>query len=56
MFLKWGESEAGIYAWQGREITLESDPPQSVWLDGEEYGPTPVTAKVMPATLEVIVP
>ena len=51
-----GDSQAGIYCWQGREITLESDPVQSVWLDGEDYGPTPITARVMPAALEVVVP
>jgi len=51
-----GYKKAGIYHWQGREITLEADPPQSVWLDGEEYGQTPVTAKVIPKALEVVVP
>jgi diacylglycerol kinase (ATP) len=51
-----GEFKAGIYRWQGREITLEADPPQDVWVDGEEFGPTPITAKVMPGALEVVVP
>jgi diacylglycerol kinase (ATP) len=51
-----GKAQAGIYHWQGREITLEADPPQSVWIDSEEYGQTPITAKVLPKALEVVVP
>ena len=54
--LKVGNAQAGIYHWQGREITLKASPPQSVWIDGEEYGQTPITAKVLPKTLEVVVP
>ena len=54
--LKEGNAQAGVYHWQGREITLEADPPQSVWIDGEEYGQTPITAKVLPKALEVVVP
>ena len=54
--LKMGSSQSGIYHWQGKEITIEADPPQNVWLDGEELGPTPITAKVMPKALEVVVP
>ncbi len=54
--LKGDNAEAGVYHWQGREITLEADPPQSVWIDGEEYGQTPITAKVLPKALEVVVP
>jgi YegS/Rv2252/BmrU family lipid kinase len=51
-----GNWEAGVYHWQGEEITLEADPPQSVWIDGEEYGSTPITAKILPKVLEVVVP
>ncbi len=54
--LKVGNAKAGIRHWQGREITLEATPPQSVWIDGEEYGQTPITAKVLPKALEVVVP
>ncbi len=54
--LKMGSSQSGIYHWQGKEITIEADPPQIAWLDGEELGPTPITAKVMPKALEVVVP
>lgn len=42
--------------WQGREITLTVDPPHPAAIDGEELGQTPVTATVVPAAIEVIVP
>ncbi|MCP4164780.1 MAG: hypothetical protein GY759_02665 [Chloroflexi bacterium] len=54
--LKVGNSQAGVYRWQGREITIEADPPQSVWIDGEAYGQTPVTVQVIPQALQVVVP
>jgi YegS/Rv2252/BmrU family lipid kinase len=54
--LKVGSAKAGVYHWQGREITLEADPAQNVWIDGEQYGQTPITAKVLPKALEVVVP
>jgi len=54
--LRIGSAQAGIYHWQAKEITLVGDPPQNVWIDGEELGPTPITAKVMPQALDVVVP
>ncbi len=51
-----GNAEAGVHHWQGREITLAADPPQTVWIDGEAYGQTPITAQVIPQALRVIVP
>ena len=51
-----GESEAGIYHWRGKEITLEAEPAQDVWIDGEIDGKTPFTASVMPEALEIVVP
>ncbi|HJS19598.1 MAG TPA: diacylglycerol kinase family protein, partial [Anaerolineales bacterium] len=51
-----GESEAGVYHWRGREITLEADPPQDVWVDGEIGGKTPFTTSVIPQALEIVVP
>jgi YegS/Rv2252/BmrU family lipid kinase len=51
-----GHFNAGIYHWQAKEIILEADPPQTVWIDGEEYGPTPITARVLPKALAVVVP
>jgi len=40
--------------WQGREITIECDPPQTVQGDGEVWDPTPVSAKVLPGVLPVL--
>lgn len=54
--LKIANSTSGVYHWQGKEITIEADPPQNAWLDGEEFGPTPFTVKVMPKALEIVVP
>ena len=42
--------------WQGKEITVECDPPQTVQGDGEVWGETPVSATVLPAELPVLVP
>jgi YegS/Rv2252/BmrU family lipid kinase len=42
--------------WQGREIKIECDPPQTVQGDGEIWDPTPVSAKVLPGVLPVLVP
>ena len=40
--------------WQGREIHIESDPPQGIQGDGEVWGFTPITVKVLPAVLPVM--
>jgi len=53
---KIGESQAGIYHWRGKEITLEADSPQEVWIDGEIGGKTPFTTVVIPQALEIVVP
>lgn len=50
------EAEAGIYHWRGREITLEAETPQDVWIDGEVDGQTPFTTTVIPQALEIVVP
>jgi YegS/Rv2252/BmrU family lipid kinase len=42
--------------WQGHEITLVAEPNQTVQADGEVLGQTPVTAKVLPGAVRVIVP
>ena len=41
---------------QGREVSIDTDPDQPVWTDGEYTGRTPVSLKVLPAVLPVIVP
>jgi YegS/Rv2252/BmrU family lipid kinase len=51
-----GDSQAGIYHWRGKEITLEADPTQDVWIDGEIDGKTPFTTKAIPRALEIVVP
>jgi diacylglycerol kinase family enzyme len=53
---KIGESQAGIYHWRGKEITLETDSPQDVWIDGEIGGQTPFTTVAIPQALEIVVP
>ena len=40
--------------WQGREIKIECDPPQTVQGDGEIWNPTPVSAKVLPGVLPIL--
>ena len=49
-------SDAGVYHWSGKEITLEVDPVQDVWIDGELGGETPFTVSAMPLALEIVVP
>jgi diacylglycerol kinase (ATP) len=49
-------SDAGVYHWRAKEITLEADPVQSVWIDGEYGGKTPITVNAMPQVLEMVVP
>jgi YegS/Rv2252/BmrU family lipid kinase len=41
---------------QGREITVETVPPQPVQLDGETGGTTPFTATVVPGAIRILVP
>jgi len=48
--------QIGQYSWQGREIMIQADPPQPLWLDGEHYGETPATIKVVPKAIKVVVP
>jgi YegS/Rv2252/BmrU family lipid kinase len=49
-------SDAGVYHWRGKEITLEADPAQDVWIDGELGGKTPFTVNTLPQALEIVVP
>ncbi len=45
-----------LQRWQAREIGLVANPPQTVQIDGEILGKTPVTARVLPGALGIIVP
>ena len=40
---------------QCRELTIETDPDQPVWADGEYLGRTPITVKVVPKALTIAV-
>ena len=50
------EKEDAVKHWQGTEIKIECDPPQPVQGDGEVWGQTPVSAKVLPGVLPVLTP
>lgn len=54
--IEWEEMVAALQHWQGREITVQADPPQDVRIDGEPAGQTPLTATVQPGAVQVIVP
>ena len=49
-------SDAGVYHWRGKEISIEADPVQDVWIDGEMGGQTPFMVNAMPQALEIVVP
>jgi diacylglycerol kinase family enzyme len=55
-FLNLDTEAAKRYYRQCRELALDTDPDQPVWADGEYIGRTPVTVKVMPGALSVVVP
>jgi diacylglycerol kinase family enzyme len=44
-----------IHHWQAREITIEADPPQHVIGDGELWGETPISLKVLPQAVHFVV-
>jgi diacylglycerol kinase family enzyme len=45
-----------FHHWQAREITIEADPPQHVIGDGELWGETPISLKVLPQAVRFLVP
>lgn len=49
------QSEA-VKILQGREISIECDPPQPIQGDGEIWGETPVSASVLPGVLPILTP
>ncbi len=48
--------DPSIRYYRARTITLSSDPPISGQLDGETFGETPVTIRIIPSALSVFVP
>jgi diacylglycerol kinase (ATP) len=55
-FLHLPTQDAHLYYWRGCEITIEAEPEQAIWMDGEYHGNSPVTARVVPAALAVVAP
>ncbi|MDX1417950.1 MAG: YegS/Rv2252/BmrU family lipid kinase [Candidatus Promineifilaceae bacterium] len=41
---------------QGKEVSIDTDPDQPVWTDGEYTGRTPISMKIVPGALPVVVP
>lgn len=50
------ERTEALQHWQGREITVVADPIQTIQVDGEILGNTPIKARVVPQAIQVIVP
>jgi diacylglycerol kinase family enzyme len=42
--------------YQGREIVVEADPPQTISIDGEVIEPITLTATILPGAVHVVVP
>lgn len=42
--------------WQASEVTVRAEPNQDVQLDGEVSGQTPLTARVLPGAVKILVP
>ena len=55
-FLNLPTRNAGLYYWRGSEITIEAEPVQAIWMDGEYQGNSPVTARIVPRALAVVAP
>lgn len=55
-FLDYDTPISEQYFWRGSEIRIDVEPDQPVWIDGEFYGRTPVTVKVLPGAVKVVVP
>jgi diacylglycerol kinase family enzyme len=55
--LRAGKLSGDIFQhWQGRNIVVECEPDQDVWLDGEPREKTPFKANVAQKALRVVVP
>jgi YegS/Rv2252/BmrU family lipid kinase len=50
------EDAEPLQHWRAREITVRADPPQTVQVDGEVWGETPIAVRVVPQAVRVIVP
>lgn len=54
-FLNYNTPISEYYFWRGREIQIDTDPDQPVWMDGEFNGHTPVKIEVLPGAVQVVV-
>ena len=45
-----------FHHWRAKEITIETDQPQPIQGDGEIWGTTPISIKVLPGAMRVLVP
>jgi diacylglycerol kinase family enzyme len=50
------ESAPSLQHWQAHEIKLVTEPQQSLQIDGDVVGKTPLTAKILSKATHVIVP
>lgn len=51
------ETHKDVYHnWRAREITIETDQPQPTQGDGEVWGQTPISIRVLPGAMRVLVP
>jgi YegS/Rv2252/BmrU family lipid kinase len=55
-FIDAGKSQHNVHHWSAGEVTVEAEPPQTTWIDGELFGPTPFTLSVIPKSVPVVVP
>jgi YegS/Rv2252/BmrU family lipid kinase len=55
-FLHLNTEKASKYYQQCRQISLDTDPDQPVWADGEYIGRTPVTVEILPGALSIVIP
>jgi diacylglycerol kinase (ATP) len=45
-----------VMHWQGKEVIVETDPPQSISIDGEQVEPQTIKAHILPQSVKVVVP
>ena len=45
-----------VRRWKAREVRVSAEPRQRVVCDGEPAGSTPVTARILPGAVQVVVP
>ena len=55
-FLHLNTDSASKYIRQCRQVSIDTDPDQPVWADGEYIGRTPIEIQVLPGALTLVVP